>query len=59
LKLLEQFAAIWAALNQVGVLLGAGCFLGLGTWLGGNRLYWRLWAKPVKGTVIGVRAPRK
>jgi hypothetical protein len=59
LKLLELFAAIWAALNQVGVLLGAGFFLGLGTWLGGNRLYWRLRAKAVKGTVIGVRAPRK
>jgi hypothetical protein len=59
LKLLELFAAIWVALNQVGVLLGAGFFLGLGTWLGGNRLYWRLWAKAVKGTVIGVRAPRK
>jgi Protein of unknown function (DUF3592) len=59
LKLLELFAAIWDALNQVGVLLGAGLFLGLGTWLGGNRLYWRLRAKAVKGTVIGVRAPRK
>jgi uncharacterized protein DUF3592 len=59
LKLLELFASIWAALNQVGMLLGAGFFLGLGTWLGGNRLYWRLRARAVKGTVIGVRAPRK
>jgi len=59
LKLLELFAAIWAALNQVGMLLGAGFFLGLGTLLCGNRLYWRLRAKAVKGTVIGVRAPRK
>ena len=59
MKLLELFAAIWAALNQVGILLGAGFFLGLGTWLCANRLYWRLWAKAVKGTVVGVRAPRK
>ena len=59
MKVLELSAAIWAALNQVGVLLGGGLVLGLGTWLCANRLYWRLWAKAVKGTVIGVRAPRK
>jgi hypothetical protein len=59
LKLLELFAAISDALNQVGVLLGAGFFLGLGIWLCANRLYWRLGAKAVKGTVVGVRAPRK
>ena len=59
MKLLELFAAFWAALNQAGVLLGAGFFAGLGTWLCGNRLYWRLWAKRVKGSVVGVRAPGK
>jgi hypothetical protein len=59
LKLLQMLAAFWDALNQVGVLLGAGLFAGLGTWLCGNRLYWRLWAKRVKGTVVGVRAPGK
>jgi len=59
LKLLELIAAFWAASNQVGVLLGAGFFAGLGTWLCGNRLYWRLWAKRVKGSVVGVRAPGK
>jgi hypothetical protein len=59
LKLLQLFAEFWAALNQVGVLLGAGMFGGLGTWLCGNRLYWRLLAKRVKGSVVGVRAPGK
>jgi hypothetical protein len=59
LKLLQLFAEIWAAMNQAGVLLGAGLFVGLGTWLCGNRLYWRLRAKGVKGTVVGVRAPGK
>jgi len=59
LKLLQLFAEFWAALNQVGVLLGAGLFGGLGTWLCGNRLYWRLFARRVKGSVVGVRAPGK
>ncbi|HWW78983.1 MAG TPA: DUF3592 domain-containing protein [Steroidobacteraceae bacterium] len=59
MKLLELFAVMWAALNQAQVLLGAGLFAGLGTWLCGNRLYWRLWAKRVKGSVVGVRAPGK
>jgi hypothetical protein len=59
LKLLELIAAFWAASNQVEVLLGAGLFGGLGTWLCGNRLYWRLFAKRVKGSVVGVRAPGK
>jgi hypothetical protein len=59
LKLLELIAAFWAASNQAGVLLGAGFFAGLGTWLCGNRLYWRLFAKRVKGSVVGVRAPGK
>ena len=59
MKLLQLFAEFWAALNQVGVLLGAGLFGGLGTWLCGNRLYWRLLAKRVKGSVVGVRAPGK
>jgi Protein of unknown function (DUF3592) len=58
-KLLQLLTEIWAALNQAGVLLGAGLCSGLGAWLCGNRLYWRLWAKAAKGTVVGVRAPRK
>ncbi len=59
MQLLRLFAEIWAALSQAGVLLGAGLFVGLGTWLCGNRLYWRLRAKAVKGTAVGVRAPGK
>ena len=59
MDLLPLLAEIWAALNQAAVLLGGGLFAGLGTWLCGNRLYWRLCAKGVKGTVVGVRAPGK
>jgi hypothetical protein len=59
LNLLQLFAEIWAALNQAGVLLGAALFIGLATWLCGNRLYWRLCGKAVKGAVVGVRAPGK
>jgi len=41
------------------MLLGAGLLCGLGVFLCGNRLYWRLMARRAKGVVIGVRAPRK
>ena len=53
------FAEIWDAVDQAGVLLGAGLLCGLGLFLCANRLYWRLLARRVKGVVIGVRAPRK
>jgi hypothetical protein len=59
LKLLPLILQIWAALSQAGVLLVAGLLLGLGVLLFANRLYWRLLAKRVKGSVVGVRAPRK
>ncbi len=58
MKLLQLLAELWDTLNQVEVLLAAGLFAGLGTWLCANRLYWRLGAKRVRGTVVGVRAPR-
>lgn len=44
-----------AAWNQVGLLIGAGLFGGIGVLLLGNRIYWRLSAVRVSGTVIGVR----
>jgi Protein of unknown function (DUF3592) len=59
LKILERFADASAALDQAAVLLGAAFFGSLGAWLAGNRLYWRLRAKSVAGTVVGVRAPVK
>ena len=59
MKFLPLFAEIWDAVDQAGVLLGAGLLCGLGLFLCANRLYWRLWARRVKGVVIGVRAPRK
>jgi Protein of unknown function (DUF3592) len=59
LKFLPLFAEFWDAVDQAGVLLGAGLLCGLGVFLCANRLYWRLWARRVKGVVVGVRAPRK
>jgi len=59
LKFLPLFAEIWDAVDQAGVLLGAGLLCGLGLFLCANRLYWRLFARRVKGVVVGVRAPRK
>ena len=58
-QLLPLIVELWAALSQAGVLLLAGLLLGLGVLLFANRLYWRLFAKRVKGNVVGVRAPRK
>jgi hypothetical protein len=59
LKLLPLLAEIWDAVDQAGVLLGAGLTCGLGLFLCANRLYWRLFARRVRGVVVGVRAPRK
>ena len=59
MKFLPLFAEIWDAVDQAGVLLAAGLLCGLGVFLCGNRLYWRLRARRVKGVVVGVRAARK
>ena len=56
---LPVFAEFWDAVDQAGVLLGAGLLCGLGLFLCANRLYWRLFARRVKGVVVGVRAPRQ
>jgi len=53
---LELLVGASAALNQAGLLL-LGAILGaIGALLAGNRLYWRLRGKSVRGTVVGVRA---
>lgn len=59
MKFLPLFAEILAAVDQAGVLLGAGLVCGLGLFLCSNRLYWRLFARRAKGVVTGVRAPGK
>jgi Protein of unknown function (DUF3592) len=55
LKLLELFADASAALDQAALLLSAAISGGIGALLAGTRLYWRLGAKSVRGTVAGVR----
>jgi hypothetical protein len=55
LKLLELFAAASAALDQAALLLSAAVSGGIGALLAGNKFYWRLGAKTVHGTVVGVR----
>jgi hypothetical protein len=52
----ELLVGAVAALNQAGLLLASAIFGGLWALLAGNRLYWRLRGKSVRGTVIGVRA---
>jgi hypothetical protein len=53
---LELLVGAAEALDQAGLLL-LGAILGaLGALLAGNKLYWRMRAKSVRGTVIGVRA---
>jgi uncharacterized protein DUF3592 len=54
-KLLELFADASALLNQAALLAGAALFGGVGALLAGNKLYWRLRARSVQGTVAGVR----
>jgi hypothetical protein len=46
-------------LNQAGLLVGGTVIGACGAFLAGNGLYWRLRAKSVRGTVIGVRAAGK
>jgi hypothetical protein len=46
-------------LHQAGLLLGGALIGACGAFLAGNGLYWRLRAKSVRGTVIGVRAAGK
>jgi hypothetical protein len=58
LNLLQLLIDATAALNQAGLFVGAAFFASIGALLLGNRLYWRLRATRVRGTVIGVRAPR-
>ena len=45
-----------AALDQAALLLASAVFAAIGAFLCGNQLYWRLRAKSVAGTVVGVRA---
>ena len=59
MRFLPLLAEFWDAVDQAGVLLGAGLLCGLGVFLCANRLYWRLFARSVRGVLVGVRAPRK
>lgn len=59
MRFLPLLAEFWDTVDQAGVLLGAGLLCGLGLFLCSNRLYWRLFARRVRGAVVGVRAPRK
>jgi hypothetical protein len=54
--LIAQAIAAW---NQVGLLIVSGFLGGLGAWVLGNRIYWRMGAVRVSGTVIGVRKTAK
>jgi len=54
-KLLELFADATTLLNQAALLAVAALFGGIGALLSGNRLYWRIRARSVRGTVAGVR----
>ncbi len=56
MKLLELLAEASAALDQAALLLAAAVSGSIGALLAGNKLYWRLGAKLVRGTVVGVRA---
>jgi len=50
--LIAQAITAW---NQLGLLAGGALFGGMGSFLLGNRIYWRLRAIRVSGTIIGVR----
>ena len=56
MSVLELLVEASTALDQIGLLLIAAICGGIGALLAGNKLYWRLRAKSVRGTVIGVRA---
>lgn len=51
-KLLSELAVAW---NQAGLLAGGGFFAAISALLLGNRLYWRVCASHVDGTIVGVR----
>ena len=51
-KLLSELAVAW---NQAGLLAGGGFFAAISALLLGNRLYWRVCATHVDGTIVGVR----
>jgi hypothetical protein len=55
-KPFELLSTAITALNQAGLLLGSGFLGGLGALLVGNRLYWRLRATSVSGTLVGLRS---
>jgi len=51
----DRFADTLSAVNQVAAFMGALACWGLGGWLVGSAVYWRLHAVRVSGEVIGVR----
>jgi hypothetical protein len=53
--MLELFADASALLNQAALLAAAALLGGIGALLCGNRLYWRIRARSVRGTIAGVR----
>jgi hypothetical protein len=53
--MLELFADASALLNQAALLALAALLGGIGALLSGNRLYWRIRARSVRGTIAGVR----
>ena len=56
LRILFNAASAW---NQAGLLLGSGFIGGIGALLLGDRIYWRVAAMRVAGTLIGVREPNR
>lgn len=54
-RILELFADASALLNQAALLAVAALFGGIGALLSGNRLYWRIRSRSVRGTIAGVR----
>jgi len=51
----DLFADTLSAVNQLAAFMGALACWGLGGWLVGSAVYWRLHAVHVSGEVIGVR----
>jgi len=54
-RILELFADASALLNQAALLALAALCGGIGALLCGNRIYWRIRARSVRGTIAGVR----
>src|SRR2546429_9422223 len=55
----DLFADPLSAVNQLAAFMGALACWGLGGWLVGSAVYWRLHAVRVCGEVIGVRPKGK